>query len=129
MTVESGDLQEESNERPRFAVLTHDHPFLHWDLLLETGSVCRTWRLLADPATLPVEAEAIGDHRPYYLTYEGPVSGDRGVVSRWDAGTYRVERRDEHRWVVELFGERLRGRIRLARDAHAAHWIVDELAK
>ena len=23
---------------PRFAVLTHDHPFLHWDFLLEDGA-------------------------------------------------------------------------------------------
>ncbi len=27
----------------RFAILNHDHPFLHWDLLLEDGDRCRTW--------------------------------------------------------------------------------------
>ena len=49
---------------PRFAILTHDHPFLHWDLLLEDGESCRTWRLLLEPAAgIAVQAERIADHR------------------------------------------------------------------
>jgi DNA polymerase Ligase (LigD) len=74
---------------PRFVVLEHDHPVLHWDLMLETGAVLRTWRLAEPP--LPdkaIAAQALGDHRPFYLDYEGPVSGGRGVVKRWAAGTY-----------------------------------------
>jgi hypothetical protein len=35
---------------PRYVILTHDHPFQHWDLMLEDGGVLRTWRLLAEPA-------------------------------------------------------------------------------
>lgn len=31
-------------------------------------------------------AEQIGDHRRAYLTYEGPVSGGRGAVTRLSAG-------------------------------------------
>ncbi len=71
----------------RFAILTHDHPFPHWDLLLEAGSFCRTWRLLSAPdAPGMIAAEAIADHRRAYLDYEGPVSGGRGSVTQWDAG-------------------------------------------
>ncbi len=33
-----------------------------------------------------MQAERIGEHRPAYLKYEGPVSGDRGVVSRLARG-------------------------------------------
>ena len=33
----------------RFVILTHDHPFLHWDLMLEADGVLRTWRLLQEP--------------------------------------------------------------------------------
>ena len=33
------------------------------------------------------EAEAIGDHRREYLEYDGPVSGDRGMVQRVLGGT------------------------------------------
>ena len=35
-----------------------------------------------------VDAEAISDHRTAYLEYEGPVSGGRGQVRRWDAGEF-----------------------------------------
>lgn len=91
---------------PRFAILTHDHPFLHWDFLLEQGESCRTWRLLKAPDTPgDIPAEAIADHRRMYLDYEGPVSGDRGTVTQWDAGTFE--------WLVhgdDLVGVRLKGR-------------------
>lgn len=74
---------------PRYVILTHDHPFPHWDLMLEDGGVLRTWRLLAEPAAgQVVRAEQLADHRLAYLDYEGPVSGGRGSVARWDHGTY-----------------------------------------
>ncbi|MFO1094461.1 MAG: DNA polymerase ligase N-terminal domain-containing protein [Planctomycetaceae bacterium] len=74
---------------PRYVILTHDHPFPHWDLMLESGGVLRTWRLLNEPATgRRVPAERLADHRLKYLDYEGPVSGGRGIVARWDYGTY-----------------------------------------
>jgi hypothetical protein len=107
---------------PRFVVLEHDHPFLHWDLMLETGSVLRTWRLAAPPQpAAPVEATPLGDHRPIYLDYEGPVSGGRGTVTRWDSGTYDwIEERPE-RLEVRLEGIRLRGRLLLERTG-ATSW-------
>ena len=37
------------------------------------------------------EAERIGEHRREYLEYEGPVSGDRGVLRRVADGECRVE--------------------------------------
>src|SRR4051794_31238897 len=74
---------------PRFVILEHDHPHLHWDLMLEAGPVLRTWRLAEPPQPgRAVAAEPIADHRRLYLDYEGPVSGDRGRVKRWDWGTY-----------------------------------------
>lgn len=97
------------NVARRFVVLTHDHPFPHWDLLIESGDVCRTWRLLRDPATTPVPVEAIGDHRLYYLTYEGDVSGGRGTVTRWDAGTLQIVDESAGHLVVRFQGAALRG--------------------
>src|SRR6185312_11279708 len=77
------------SDMPRYAILEHDWPKRHWDFLLEAGNVLRAWRLQDEPQTnRPNRAEANFDHRLLYLEYEGPLSGGRGRVSRWDAGTY-----------------------------------------
>lgn len=77
---------------PRIAILRHDAPFLHWDLLLETGDVARAWRLLRNPAIEePIAAEELPDHRLLYLDYEGPVSNDRGTVAAIFRGEYEPE--------------------------------------
>jgi len=73
----------------RFVILEHNHPFLHWDLLLEEGCSARTWRLLRRPCLgEPIATEPLPDHRLMYLDYEGVVSGDRGRVKRFGSGTY-----------------------------------------
>lgn len=110
---------------PRFVILTHDHPFLHWDLLLESGAVLRAWRLLAEPLSAEIiAAEPLPDHRKPYLDYEGPVSGDRGSVARWDAGTFEIppavpsdarQSDPAERIAIDFAGERLRGRFVLER--------------
>jgi hypothetical protein len=56
-----------------------------------------------------VVAEPLGDHRRDYLEYEGPVSGQRGQVSRIDAGSYETLSESRESWTVELSGVRLRG--------------------
>jgi hypothetical protein len=58
-------------------------------------------------------ATAVFEHRLLYLEYEGPISGDRGRVARWEHGTFTGEVWDEKRIVVHLSGERLRGFLRL----------------
>lgn len=102
--------------------MIHDHPFLHWDLLLEAGEVLRAWRLLAEPAAdVAIAAEALPDHRPVYLDYEGPVSGNRGTVARWDTGEFCG---DVHGSQVSLQiqGERLRGTVTLVEVHGPAGW-------
>lgn len=98
----------------RFVILQHDHPLLHWDLMLECAGVLRTWRLAEEPHPGGVvRAEASFDHRLFYLDYEGPVSGNRGVVRRWDHGTYALVAEQEDALTFKLHGERLHGAYRL----------------
>ena len=61
-------------------------------------------------------AEALADHRIVYLTYEGPVSGDRGHVTQWDRGDYSVV--DDHgdRLAIHLMGDRLQCELTIALD-------------
>ena len=98
---------------PRFVILEHDHPVLHWDLMLEANGVLQAWRLAEPPRPgRTVDATALGDHRIAYLDYEGPVSRDRGVVWRWDVGAFAEtpESSPAARKLV-LDGARVHGRV------------------
>src|SRR5215831_17139302 len=96
---------------PRFVILEHDWPTRHWDFFLEAGPVLRAWRLLGEPGPgREVPAEANAEHRSLYLDYEGPVSGGRGNVVRWDAGTFEWVVDGPERIEVALHGEKPTGR-------------------
>lgn len=102
---------------PRFVVLEHDWPTLHWDFLLEMGPILRAWRLLAEPSTAKeIPAEPNADHRLLYLEFEGPLSGHRGRVRRWDAGTFEWIADEPARIAVDLHGEKLVGRFMIRQD-------------
>ncbi len=78
---------------PRWALLEHNFPWLHWDLLLERsdGTAAHTWRLLRQPCNgEPIAAEPLPDHRLVYFDYEGEVSGGRGRVKRLERGLCRA---------------------------------------
>jgi hypothetical protein len=99
---------------PRYVLLEHDYPHLHWDLMLEASSVLLTWRLERPPTPgADLAAERLPDHRLPYLDYEGPVSGDRGRVTRWDAGTFTWIEAGGPALTAQLAGGRLRGTLRL----------------
>jgi hypothetical protein len=98
----------------RYVILEHDHPVRHWDLMIEHAGVLRTWRLEAPPQPgVAVAAEPTFDHRLVYLDYEGPISGGRGTVQRWDRGICTWEQRDDA-WTIHFCGGRLAGTAQLA---------------
>lgn len=108
---------------PRFVILDHDHPFPHRDLMLEADGRLRTWRLVGDPLSdRPIAAEPLGDHRIDYLDYEGPVSGGRGSVSRWDGGEYKIAAESPIEIALELTGMKCRGSFRLSRSGGNWTW-------
>lgn len=99
---------------PRYVILEHDHPYLHWDLMLETGFALRTWRLAAPPQSgAVIAAENIFNHRLVYLDYEGPLSDNRGQVRRWDSGTFQEILNEPDRLIVKLAGQHCSGTIEL----------------
>jgi len=90
----------------------------HWDLMLDVGEALATWQLLDDPTRFDaVRAKPLGDHRRIYLDYEGPVSGDRGHVTRLDRGEYHNLDRQATRWQFQLAGHLLKGHYELAPEA------------
>jgi hypothetical protein len=98
----------------RYVILQHDWLGIHYDLMFEVGSALRTWRLDQPPQRgQPLNAVRSFDHRLLYLDYEGPVSGDRGHVKRWDAGTYEGDLDAPNPLRLRLRGNRWQGIIEL----------------
>lgn len=110
---------------PRFVILRHELPDLadrasHWDLMLEEDEHLVTWSLPSLPCQGQYTwANQLADHRLHYLDYEGPVSGDRGTVKRYDQGMFEWIARTPLIWRVRLCGEQIAGILELTRDAPA----------
>jgi hypothetical protein len=110
---------------PRFAILYHETPTgsdraPHFDFMLQSGNVLRTWALSDQPSRgQAVEARMLPDHRLHYLDYEGPVSENRGTVTRWDGGTFQWLTDLPGEVVVRVTGTRLAGTVSLTLPAES----------
>lgn len=116
---------------PRFVVLWHETPpgaprASHFDLLLERAGTLRTWALERWPdAGQTAWADSLPDHRLAYLSYEGPISGERGAVRRVEQGDYELLADKEEEIQLALAGARWRGTLTLTRPTGGAHrWRV-----
>lgn len=104
---------------PRYVILEHlpgpaGPRERHWDLMLEAGELLRTWALAGTPSPgATIDATALPDHRPMYLEYEGPVSGDRGTVTRFDRGEYQTLHESPLTLSIKVKGALLHGRVNL----------------
>ncbi len=114
----------------RFVILRHEPGSagprdLHWDLLLELDGQLRTWALEREPTlATSIPASELAPHRALYLDYEGPVSQGRGVVSRFDRGTFTLHESSTDKLVIDLAGSVLQTRVTLVRTAADQRWIV-----
>lgn len=75
----------------------------HYDLMFEryAGGPLLTFRCPTWPIVGPTSVEPLPDHRREYLDYEGPVSGNRGVVRRIQSGTCSHRARDSVPRMIE----------------------------
>ncbi len=111
---------------PRFVILRHETPpgherGTHFDLMLEVTGALRTWSLPELPAVgKVVSAEALLDHRLAYLEYEGPISGNRGTVSRVEQGEYEVLTEFAGLLRIQLAGGLLQGTLQLRQTSDSA---------
>lgn len=102
---------------PRFAVLEHHWNEVHWDFLFEDQGVLTTWALDQLPIfDRDIPARKLADHRIMYLDYEGPVSNNRGFVTRWDEGVYEPTSRSDDSFETRLSGGKLVGSARFWRN-------------
>jgi hypothetical protein len=114
---------------PRFVLLEHRWEGIHWDFMLESGDVLKTWAIdapLVTGADLP--ARALPDHRLIYLAYEGEISGGRGRVRRIAEGSYTARLWEEGHIRVRLDGDQLVGEVEIRQvsrpgSACAGSWV------
>ena len=137
----------QSGARPRFVVQEHGARSHHFDLRLEVDGVLKSWAVPKGPSTDPRAkrlAVPVEDHPLDYADFEGvipPGEYGAGAVIVWDRGSYdnRTERdgrpkpvgqalQDGH-LVVELHGEKLKGRYALQRVAGGddERWLLIKL--
>jgi len=91
--------------------------------MLEHRCILLTWELptLAF-ANLPgtfeqLEVRRLADHRTAYLTYEGPVSNDRGSVNQVDSGDYWIADQASAEWLeLEATGRLYHFKLRLPKE-------------
>ncbi len=114
-----------------FVILEHTcSGAVHYDFMLEAGDVLATWQFERNPAGLEVGCELIckkiQDHRLAYLTYEGEISGGRGLVKRVAQGSYQQIEVDEACWRFKMSGQLMRGNFLLTKSSlgNSDQWIL-----
>jgi hypothetical protein len=106
---------------PRFVILRHQMPpqssrLDHWDLMLEDGSHLLTWALPAVPLVgEQFWALPLAEHRLEYLDYEGPLTGDRGRVTRHYWGNYKKLSDDNQQQIFMLRGQYMSSRVTIGK--------------
>lgn len=121
----------------RTAILQHTTPTgVHHDWLIEDPTLpdpkapdARLWtaRVTPPPADWPklkrLDLTVIPPHRRAYLTYQGPVSNNRGHVKRITSGTCEVSLWSESRIVLTIKTKATTLDLQLQRQS-AAHWLA-----
>lgn len=98
----------------------------HWDLMLESDGVLKTWALdlnlieriqQNEKLVFEFKAYQLPDHRIDYLTYEGPISGCRGNVLRLESGDINWKQKESNQVSVELDSKQVKGTLSLSRSS------------
>lgn len=92
---------------------------IHCDFLLEEAEALAAFRLPQPLDQLVLGQEIVvprlPDHRKMYLTYEGEISRGRGIVSRYESGTYEILSEEGDIRRLQLTGQRFRRDLQLRR--------------
>ena len=128
----SGEHAASGGDHNRFVVHEHHARRLHWDLRLEHGGVLLSFALPRGVPEDPSEnrlAVHTEDHPIEYLDFHGTIpKGEYGAgeMTIWDRGTYEPEKIEEKKLVVQLSGERVRGRYALFQ-TRGDDWIIHRM--
>ena len=104
-----------------YLIQKHNASHLHWDLRLEMEGVLKSWAIPKEPPTeggtkrLAVQVE---DHPIEYAEFSGTIPEGQygaGTVEIWDKGGYIPVSIAQDKLVVNINGEKLKGKYALVK--------------
>ena len=100
----------------------------HYDLMIDEGGALATWRISQEGMARLLAGDTAGatkiaDHRREYLSYEGPVSCDRGMVRIMDSGECETAELSDTERRYRLKGTTLRGEMAISL-LHRDRWEI-----
>ena len=121
---------------PKFVVQKHSARNLHYDFRLEISGVLKSWAIPKEPPLNPgikrlaVQTE---DHPLGYENFEGIIPEGEygaGTVEIWDQGIYKQIEISNSKIVMDIFGEKIKGKyclIKLKKDSDDKNWLFFKL--
>jgi DNA ligase D-like protein (predicted 3'-phosphoesterase) len=116
ITPEPDAILKDSGKDLIYVIQKHQARNLHWDLRLERDGVLKSWAVPKEPPLQPEIkrlAVAVEDHPVEYANFEGDIPEGEygaGTVEIWDKGTYVPVKWKEKEIIVDIHGERLKGK-------------------
>ena len=111
-----------------FVILEHFLPSLdrpdHFDLMFtQPAGTLRTWSVRRRPDSPGwLEALSLPDHRPAYLTHQGPTKSRGGWVRRWTRGRFRPLVKQDRCWRMIVESPHLAGIVTLEQVDDGDSW-------
>lgn len=116
-----------------YSIQEHDASNLHYDLRLEKDGVLKSWVIPKTPSKNPSEkrlAIQVDDHAIDHAFFEGEIEEGKygaGTVELWDRGKYQSINWGEDKIIIDIDGEKLRGKyvlIRFKTEGNPENWLL-----
>jgi len=123
-------------QRPVYVIQEHHAKRLHWDLRFEVDDALKSWALPKNPPQKEGEkrlAVSVPDHPIEYALFDGEIpEGNYGAgkVKIWDKGTFELLEQNKKKLIINIKGEKLKGRYCLLHFKPAEkNWLFFKLKK
>ena len=123
-------------QRPVYVIQEHHAKRLLWDLRFEVDDTLKSWALPKNPPQKEGEkrlAVSVPDHPIEYALFDGEIpEGNYGAgkVKIWDKGTFELLEQNKKKLIINIKGEKLKGRYCLLHFKPAEkNWLFFKLKK